>query len=495
MFSRPSARLRPARLTVRAILFAAILAGSHPDGAAAQAFVADVLSYDLALDLGLEYEGLYTSRNSLTGTARITFRHAGAEPVSRVPILLHRLMRVEAARSQDGRALDIEHRVTSLDGWETYQAQATTVALPDPLLPGDTMTLDLEYGGSLHGYTETGMLYVQEALDPAFTIIRPESSSYPRLVGPTRDAWRTSLRTDAFDLTVAVTVPEGSVVASGHELLGKVAREGRVTWTYRSQEPVNAIMLPVAPFGVIEVGPHRVYHLPEDAEGARRVATGITKTMALFSEWFGPLQDSSAFAVVEIPEMHGSQAIRPTIIQEATAFRSASGMKELYHEISHLWNVSDPAVNQSRWNEGLATFLQEVVAERFDGDPGRLDRELEKHRARLMKHLGDRPEHRGIPLLEAGDRGVTSVFSYSGGGLFFGLLDRRLGRGPLLAVLRDFYQEHHAAGATSDAFATFLAERAPEARTLVDEWLRSGTYSELLLEGLDFEALVRRYAD
>ena len=340
------------------------------------------------------------------------------------------------------------------------------------------------------------MLYVQESLDPEFTILRAETSVYPHLAEPTRDGLRRRLAgDDAFEQVVEVTVPEGHVVASGLELLGERTADGWATWRYRSREPSSQIVLPVARYEVIELGRTRVYHFPEDREGAERVAGGIADAMALLERWFGPLRDSSSFAVAEIPEWHGSQALRPTVIQEATAFRDESAMRELYHEVSHFWNVDEPSLTASRWNEGLATYLQELIQQELHSDPGRLDREMERDLRGLRDQLERHPEYRGVPLIEAGERDLTSVLSYRGAGLMFGLLHHRLGSERLFSLLGDFYQERHASGATSQEFADFLLSRAPEARAIVDEWFVGGTYSALILEGMAFQALVGRYRD
>ena len=77
----------------------------------------------------------------------------------------------------------------------------------------------------------------------------------------------------------------------------------------------------------------------------------------------------------------------------------------------------------------------------------------------------------------------------------FALLDRRLGQERLISILGDFYQTYYESGATSRDFADFITAREPGARRIVDEWFLGGTYSGLLLDGLDFAALVERYEE
>jgi hypothetical protein len=252
-------------------------------------------------------------------------------------------------------------------------------------------------------------------------------------------------------------------------------------------------MLPVAPYEVIETAAARIYFFPEDRDGAQRVANGISDAMALFEDWFGALNDHSSFAVVEIPEWYGSQALRSTVIQDARAFRDAGAMAELYHEISHFWNVTDPAPAPSRWDEGLAMYLQEIVRQELDADAEDLDSTWESMFRLLKRRLDEQSEYRDVPLIKAGEMNLTSLLSYGGGQLMFALLHHRLGRDHLLALLKEFYQGHVASGATSEEFADFVVTQAPSARRIVDEWFLGSEYSNLILGEPNFAALVRRY--
>jgi aminopeptidase N len=459
----------------------------------AQTTSLDVVKYELSLHLNLEERGIFAPRNTLSATAKITFTNTLESSVDRVPVVLNRLLRVEAVRTGDGRPLGFSQRLTGLEEWELYQANAVTVSLDGPLPPGDTLTLGIDYAGGMDGVQESGMLYVQESLDPDFTIIRAESSSYPHLAEPTRDGLNGRLRGgDAFKQVVEVTVPDGLVVASGLELTGKSTVDGWTTWAYQSREPSNQIVLPVGPYEVIESGTTRVYHFSEDRAGAELVSQGIDEAMALYETWFGALHNPASFVVVEIPEWHGSQALRPTIIQEATAFRDASGMVELYHEISHLWNVKEVGLHPSRWNEGLAMYLMAVTAAELE-EPGRFDSLLERYVELLRSTLERDTQYQDVPLAQAGERDATSAVAYSGGGIFFGLLHRRIGRAHLLEILKDFLAEHRQAGATTMEFADFILSRAPEARQIFDEWFLGSTYADLVLQGASFEELAERY--
>jgi hypothetical protein len=466
-----------------------------PQLAAAEVTGLDITEYDLSMRLDLEQRGPSAPLNTISATAGITFVNKNESPVTRVPVILYRLLQVEEVRNDKAELLQFTQRLGRLEDWELYQANVVTIDLDRPLPAGGTATIEIDYAGPMVGIQESGMLYVQDSLDPEFTIIRGESAIYPHLAEPTMDSlqYRFGRGGDAFDQFVSITVPDDVVVASGLVLSDTRTKDGMTTWNYRSLRPNFQIILSIAAYEVIEMDAVRIYFFSEDSEGAQRVATGIGDAMTLFEDWFGALVEDSSFAVVQIPEWFGSQALRPTVILDARAFRSPSSMPELYHEISHFWNVKDPSLTPSRWSEGLAMYLQEIVWRELDEDSEDLGSTWNNAFQGLKRQLDEHPEYRDVPLIQSGERNLTSVLSYRGGQLMFALLERGLGQQRLLELLGAFYQRYAASGATSEEFAEFVVSQAPNAKRVIDEWFLGSAYSDLVLAEPDFDALVLRY--
>ena len=463
--------------------------------AAAQVTGLDITKYDLSMRLDLEQSGPWAALNTLSATAAITFINKNESPVTRVPVILYRSLQVEEVRNDKAETLQFTQRLGRLADWELYHANIVTIDLDRPVPAGGTTTIEIDYAGPVVGIQESGMVYVQDSLDPEFTIIRGESSIFPHLAEPTTDSlqYRFGRGNDTFDQFISITVPDDVVVASGLVLSDKRTKDRMTTWDYRSLQPNFHIILPIAAYEVIETAAARIYYFPEDREGAQRVAKGMDDAMTLFEDWFGALEEELSFAVAQIPESYGSQALRPTVILDTRAFRSPSSMPELYHELSHFWNVRDPALAASRWDEGLAMYLQEIVQRELDEDSEELSSTWSNAFRGLKRELDEHPEYRDVPLVKAGERQLTSVLSYRAGQLMFALLDRRLGRERLLEVLGAFYQAHATSGATSEEFAAFVVSQAPGAERIIDEWFLGSDYSNLVLAEPDFDTLVLRY--
>src|SRR3972149_6477562 len=61
--------------------------------------------------------------------------------------------------------------------------------------------------------------------------------------------------------------------------------------------------------------------------------------------------------------------VRIAAIQSAAAFKDPEQHREVYHEISHLWNVPPTDRPSPRWNEGQASFLEYLVTQEVTGKP------------------------------------------------------------------------------------------------------------------------------
>jgi hypothetical protein len=167
------------------------------------------------------------------------------------------------------------------------------------------------------------------------------------------------------------------VVAAGGRETARVVGESTTIWEYTASRPVPFLLVAIAPYRIIERPGMRIYHFPEDSAGARVVAGRTGQALSLLERWYGPLREAPSLTIMEIPDGWGSQAsLAGGIIQTAPVFRDASRLGELYHELSHLWNPDDVDRPSARWNEGLATFLQQRLSAELDHQS--LDERLER---------------------------------------------------------------------------------------------------------------------
>jgi hypothetical protein len=159
-----------------------------------------------------------------------------------------------------------------------------------------------------------------------------------------------------------------------------------------------------------------------------------------------------------------------SILQTAPAFRDPARLVEVYHEISHLWNVPLKDRASPRWYEGLAQSLQFLAADELDGT-SRLPGALEAARAWLREHLRALSDHRDVPMIRYGTARLTGL-SCQVGMLMFDELYGCAGGDAFNEIIGGFHREYAQSGATTEQFVRFAEKVAGrETRILFDRWM------------------------
>jgi hypothetical protein len=314
------------------------------------------------LDLGVDF-----AATRLSGVMSFEVENWTAKPASSVSFILHRLMEVSRVQDGTGAALPYTQDVLRFRDDPVRQVTQVVVMLLRPIPPGGRTTVRIDYAGYLTPYTEVGWLYVKDHIDTTFTIIRSDALAFPVIGGLSSAANRRAPYPD-FTYEASVRVPSKYLVATGGAVTRTPHEDGTVTWHYTSGNPSPFLNISIAPFDTIFAGGVRVFYFPADSTGARRLLNNAQTALQTMTRWFGPLRTKANLTITEIPDGWGSQAhLVGGIIETASAFRDANRLGELYHELSHLWNAVDADTPSPRWNEGLATFLEDLLRERIDG--------------------------------------------------------------------------------------------------------------------------------
>jgi hypothetical protein len=424
--------------------------------------------------VALDVEVLYTPAR-LTGTATLTLANRGQHPESSVPLLLNRLMQITSARGAGGEALVFTSDVVIFEDDPMRQALAARVQLPSPVAPGERATIAIDFEGALVGYTETGMLYVKDRIDPAFTILRTDALAFPSVGVPSMNANR-AMPLEPFGFAARVTVPSTHVVATGGELRRRSERGEKAAYEYDGAA-VPFLNILLAPYTVVERAGLRIYALPGDEEKAASVATATERALAALERWYGALRSRPSITIMEIPQGFGSQAsLTGGIMLDASAFANREELPHLYHELSHLWNAPDRETPSARWNEGLATYLQYRLASELDSFEGSADA-VERTRRRVCAAVQQGDRVAAVPFARYGTERITD-WSYRVGYLLFAALERRIGRERLDGGLRSYMQRHGMNGGTMRDLARTIDEATPEdLRAFFEEWFFSTAWT------------------
>jgi hypothetical protein len=439
------------------------------------------------LDVRVDYE-----EETIAGIARITLTNHTDEAAPEISLLLYRLMRVDTLFLAGRGELSYTQQVVSYDDFPKLQVNHIVAVLDPPMAPGDKLTVEIGYGGHLLGYAETGMRYIQDHVSPDFTILRDDARAFPQ---PGYPAWavNSAAPRPAYDYLAHITVPDSLTVANGGELVEVLKEEGKSTYVYRSLRPSWRMDFAIARYATINAQPIRIFHFVEDSVGARAVADAAAAAFETFESWFGPLADTTTLTFIEIPDGWGSQTDATAIIQSAAAFRDTSRHHEVFHELSHLWNVPPTDLPSPRWNEGLASFLEYLVTETITGRHA-----VTPRMNFLMKWLRDtlpsRESWPTIPLVRYGEEGMTGL-SYRVGALFFDQLYRMLGTDEFHDLIGEYYRRYNVSGGSTDDLVRLVRDRGgTRADALIEDWLFTTHWTELVVQFDTAQELADHYA-
>lgn len=440
--------------------------------------------YDLVVRVDLAAE-------QVEGSARIRLRNDLDKPIREASFLLYRLMRVREVRDANGTPMRFQQTLVAVEDFAKLQVNHVRVPLGSPLPRGKETTIEIHYGGHLLGYSETGMLYVRERVDSAYTLLRDDAYAYPIIAYPSLGARRRA-GLPYYEYTARISVPATHTVANGGALVSRTQDGAAATFSYRSVKPSWRMDFAVAPFRTLRSGSFTVFHLPEDSSGAQRILAAMATTVALYTRWFGPLSGDSPFAVIEIPDGWGSQADVTSLLQAAAAFRDPKREDELYHEISHLWNAPSTDKPSPRWNEGLASFLEDLTTDSLSGKAT-----TDSSVMRVVRYLASRLRTdsvlRSVPPLEYGKRDVTG-YSYSVGNLMFFALYRLVGHDTFRRIVGDYYRSFATqGGGTADLVRLARSAAAVDLTKFFDDWLYSTGWTSVVVGATTSRDLFAKY--
>jgi aminopeptidase N len=443
--------------------------------------------YGLEIDLDVD-------ARRLSGTATIRVRNSSREVADHVPLLLYRLMRVDEVRDDGGRPLEFVQSVETFEDWDKLQATYVELRPAAPLAPGAETTVVVDWSGRLYGYTETGMLYVQDTIDADYTLLRPDAFAFPWIGYPHTGVNRAA-GLPVFDHEVRVEVPEPLVAASNGRRVDVALEGGRATYTFESIRPSWRIDVAVAPFEVLKDDALTVYSLPGDGDGAEVIGGAFMRAVGTYTEWFGPLPEFEGFNIIELPGGWGSQTDVTCILQTADAFRATDRLNELYHEASHLWNVRLTDLPSPRWEEGLASFLERLLVDVYAGDAELSEAERAAARTRrwLRERLAEEPRMAEVPMIDFGREKMTDL-SYSVGRLMFGVIYRLIGPDEFNEMIGGFFRRHYAEGASTEQFVAEANEATEvDLEPVFRDWMYTTDYRRFLDSDMTLTAIADTY--
>lgn len=439
------------------------------------------------LDLKIDFK-----EKLLSGECGMTVTSSSNKPISTIPLLLYRLMKVTSVKDDKGNPLRFRQRIMSFEDWETYQANFIEVTLPKQLTKGNSYKLMIGYSGYLYGYTETGNLYVRDKIDPQFTILRSDCRAYPELGYPSDKINDAAGFAPSFNYEIKITVPDSLTVVNGGQLVSKENKNGYTMYCYKNIKLAWRMDIIIGKYKTLESTQLKIHFLEQDRAGAEIVFRYAQKALALYSKWWGELKETKTFSVIELPGGYGSQADVTCILQTADAFNDSTQMRQLYHELSHLWNVNSIDTYYPRWNEGLATFIEYLTIEKLE-NRAYLDYVTDWYLNLVKREIAADSLLKTTPFIEFSKKGIQS-YAYEIGMLMFRVLYEVMGENDFNKCLARYYTDYYANGGTTDQFVeTAVSIGGKNLVAFFRDWMYTPHYTQLISDGLSIKEMSKRY--
>ena len=450
----------------------------------------ETLNYKLAIRIDYKQSKIY-------GRCWLTMLNSSKQSVGHIPIILYPRLKVISVNNEDGTKLAFSQEVLSFEEKEKKKVNYIDIVAKKPIPAGEKTTVQIEYEGQIGGYVDAGYPYIKDHISEEFTIIRLESFAYPVIGYPSEKALYESIMKyfkKGFDYSIEVTVPEDLVVANGGKLVGKTSENGMVTYMYKNIKPAWRMDVFVAKYGILEDKKNglKVHYFINDEGAAKNVLDAMKRSHTLFTKWFGELKNRGNLTVIESSNSYGSQVDVTCIILEREAF--GDKLHQVYHEVSHLWHPMSLDNFPSRFEtEGLASFIEFLVAEKFENKEGLLKEALKEKRRDFRQQCQWKPKFKEVPIADYGTEDLTQA-SYSKGMIAFYILYRLVGEETFINIVRTFYQKYGESGATLEDFIKLAKDLSKTDLTkFFREWIYGVGSSEYLLSNMSIEDITAKY--
>jgi hypothetical protein len=456
--------------------------------APANANLPSVTHYSIQLQLA-------PKEGNLEAIVTMTVTNTAAQPVSDLSFLLYRLLEVQKVSDDKGSPTNFEQSIVRFEA-SNLQANQIKFHLSEPLVPRVARRVTINYRGSIFGYAEV-MDYVNDRVSEEYSLIRPDALAYPMLAEPTSESLRRAYGLDVpFTYDLAVTVPDGYIVACGGAQLKVSTKERLTTFTFKSKVPTWRIDIAAAHFKLLrdETKQLALYVLPEDEKNAIEILNGAGRAVSLYSTMFGELKDYQGYTVIEIPDGWGSQASDYYFLQTAAAFKDPKRILEVYHEIAHSWNAkAKPELRQTRWfDEAFAMYFQALALREFEGEQS-YRAEMDRDRDSFIKRVGRDKKNFETPIAEYAKYDLGGN-SYNKGAWSLYVLHQLVGEDQFRRIVRTFVSEFKDRPADFKDFQQ-VAERVSrrDLGKYFNEWIYGAESSQLMLDKISVTEIVKRY--
>jgi aminopeptidase N len=429
-------------------------------------FLAD--NYDISATLDSIHQ-------SISATAKIDFQ--ATDVSGNIRVELHPNLTVSDVKTADGKSLGF--------GRDSMNPLYVLVTLPTPVAAGGHVTLTFTYAGLLANEENSPVPGVRAA------VIGHENAY---LLLPSRWFPLTNYPSNRYTATFRLNVPDSFAVAGSGKsssptpLAGKNgADSGRLLYTFECKTPG-----PHGTFvaGNLQLNPKQaegvdvaVYAPRSDSGNAQGFADDVARSVTVFSDLFGGLQDTG-FTVIQLPDGTVRDFAAPgVLLLSRHLWEPKTAERTIARLVAAQWfgNSVLPATAADVWvTDGLTRYCEELYAEQSAGREAGL-RAVDEFAVGALMYDDAAPIAQAVRLAPYSSDYRSVVLNK--GAMVFHMLRGLMGDVAFKTLLHDFATKYAGKTATIDDLVN-LADKdvqaaakpgqiAPNLRGFFVQWLNS----------------------
>lgn len=363
---------------------------------------------------------------------------------SKINLLIYHSLKVKSIRYVDNIELDFTQEVISLKDEENYYINYITINLDGILEPNGQVILNIEYEGNINGYSHL-MAYIKDKIDSDFSILRPDSHTYPIVAEPNFDSILQSYD-NTFTYNISINIPKEYTAGCGGVLKKIEQIKENHIFCYVCNKPTWRFDIGIAKYSIVEDKNINVklFVFPEHVTNAENIIIKeIRRAFDFFTNIFGDYNKDKYFTIVEVKESYGSQAGDNYVMMEEHGFSSdVKKLTHFYHEIGHTWNVKSRGdIKKSRFfDEAFACYFEALAIREFYGNNAFTDK-MESYRKFYIESVQSDNINFYTPICDYGKYNI-GYNSYTKGPWVLYILNKILGDNTFNNVIRYFLDKY-----------------------------------------------------
>ena len=426
---------------------------------------------------------LHPQDQTISARVRVDFT---AETVSKTVVVeLHPDLRLTSVRAPGGPPLNFER--------DRNSPILLTVALPEVVAPGHTVTVTFEYGGPLSNEDDSPTKGLRFAsID--------KTSAY--LLLPARWFPLTNYPSNRYTGTFKINVPDtfavvGTGKGEGPNMIAATGNEGgRAEYVFRCNQagPVGTFVAGALQLTLVQTQGFTipVYTPPAQIATANDYVESLRQAVTYFAEAFSPIEPVPNPTIAQLPDGTLPAYYAPGLVLISARQWTAKPNSRLMGQLAaHEWwgdHVLAASASDVWLTDGLSRYAEAMFAEQNDGS-GALHRVLDDYAVGALMYEDVTPIAQAARLQPYSENYRSVVLDK--GAMVFHMLRAQIGDDAFEALLREFFKKYDGKVASLADFEKMAATKTPppakgqpavNLTAFFSQWLNSTGVPEFKLE-------------